>query len=73
MKPFCGKEWAGLSPGVGSFCEAVHHPFGAGLACFDLLGERVFWEDRRADGWLEHAGIRLYPDTVSGRAAHVID
>jgi CelD/BcsL family acetyltransferase involved in cellulose biosynthesis len=73
MKTFYDKEFSGLSPGVRLFHEAIRHAFGAGLARFDFLGERAPWKDRWANGWLEHANVRLYPDTVSGRAAHLID
>jgi CelD/BcsL family acetyltransferase involved in cellulose biosynthesis len=73
MKTSYEEESAGLSPGVRLFQEAVRHAFGAGLACFDFLGEQAPWKDRWANGWLEHANVRLYPDTVSGRAAHLID
>jgi len=73
MKTSYNEEFSGLSPGVRLFHEAVRHSFGAGLARFDFLGERAPWKDRWANGWLEHVNVRLYPDTVSGRAAHLID
>jgi CelD/BcsL family acetyltransferase involved in cellulose biosynthesis len=73
MKTSYDKEFSGLSPGVRLFHEAVRHAFGAGLARFDFLGERAPWKDRWANGSLEHANVRLYPDTMSGRAAHLID
>ncbi len=73
MKTSYDEGFSGLSPGVRLFHEAVRHTFGAGLARFDFLGERAPWKDRWANGWLEHVNVRLYPDTVSGRAAHLID
>ncbi len=73
MKTSYDEKFSGLSPGVRLFHEAVRHTFGAGLARFDFLGERAPWKDHWANGWLEHVNVRLYPDTVSGRAAHLID
>ncbi len=73
MKTSYDEAFSGLSPGVRLFHEAVRHAFGAGLAGFDFLGERARWKDRWANGWLEHVNVRLYPDTVSGRAAHLMD
>ena len=73
MKTSYEEEFSGLSPGVRLFQEAVRHAFGAGLARFDFLGERAHWKDHWANGWLEHVNVRLYPDTMSGRAAHLID
>ena len=73
MKTSRDGEFSGLSSDVTLFHEAVRHASGAGLACFGFLGEQAPWKDRWANGWLEHADVRLYPDTVSGRAAHLID
>ena len=73
MKTSYDEEFSKLSPGIRLFHEAVRHAFGAGLARFDFLGERARWKDRWANGWLEHVNVRLYPDTMSGRAAHLVD
>jgi len=73
MKTSYDEESSRLSPGVRLFHEAVSSAFGAGLARFDFLGERAPWKDEWANGWLEHVNVRLYPDTVSGRAAHLFD
>jgi len=73
MKTSYEEEFSKLSPGVRLFHEAVRHAFGAGLARFDFLGERARWKDHWANGWLEHVNVRLYPDTMSGRAAHLMD
>ena len=73
MKTSYDEGCSALSPGVKLFHEAVRHAFGAGLARLDFLGERAPWKDRWANGWLEHVNVRLYPDTVGGRAAHLID
>ncbi|MCK4680429.1 GNAT family N-acetyltransferase, partial [bacterium] len=73
MKTSYDEKFSRLSPSVRLFYEAVRHTFGAGLARFDFLGERAPWKDHWANGWFEHVDIRLYPDTVSGRAAHLID
>jgi CelD/BcsL family acetyltransferase involved in cellulose biosynthesis len=73
MKTSYDEESSRWSPGVRLFHEAVRHAFGAGLARFDFLGERAPWKDQWANGWLEHVNVRLYPDTMSGRVAHLID
>lgn len=73
MKTSYDRESSKLSPGVRLFHEAVRDAFGAGLALFDFLGERARWKDQWATGWTEHANVRLYPDTLGGRFAHLMD
>ena len=73
IKTSYDKDYAGLSPGVPLFYEAVGHAFRSGLSRFDFVGHASRWTDEWATGWLEHVDVRLYPRSMLGLGRYLVD